>query len=145
MKMFSSLVSVRSIHQSHTSEYYDKPLLPEKKLLLAMLDRAIIDYHSFYGTPETKERIQGLQHRSRCGRICQASSHVAKSARSWIHSNDTAPYSFFWVCDHVFERPHMMKAKIRRFCSTHSSAPSHATPIRNPRLHANSTKDFSLA
>jgi hypothetical protein len=66
------------------SSSHDIPVLAEKRLLVAMIQRALIDY---------------------CVPV-PGSPHLQRDAARWLFSPPTARVmSLFWVCEHLSESP----------------------------------------
>ena len=74
------------------SDVYSAPTPPEKDLLMAILDRAVLDFHS--------------------GNLA-----LKKAARDWIFegcANDDGQYfSFLWVCSHLDLEPSEVQRSIK--------------------------------
>lgn len=77
---FSTKESIRS-----------KPFIPERELLIAVLDRAVVDYHG-------------------------AKGEMRLSAAEWIFGNpeSSETFSFCWVCEYLDLRPKCIRQEIER-------------------------------
>jgi len=75
---------------------------PEMRMLLAMIHRAILDYHGdFYVCDDPRKAASEKR-------------TVKISARYWLNDDSEDPWSFLWVLAHFVEDPRSAQAKILR-------------------------------
>ncbi len=79
-----------------------KLLVPERELLVATLDRAVLDY---YGTDEET-----------CG-----------EATDWLFgdSDPSEPFSFLWICDHLGIEPTRLRNRVRSLAIPRNVSQAH--------------------
>lgn len=81
-----------------------KPVIPERELLVATLDRAVLDY---YGT----------------------NSEISSEASEWIFSDEIADedeiFSFRWICDHLSIEPNEVRERINNLSFPKSISQAH--------------------
>lgn len=65
--------------------------IPERKLLIAIIQRAVVDY------------------------LCQEAGkrHLQYDAACWLFSSSSTPFSFYWCCEALCECPDSMVRRIR--------------------------------
>lgn len=73
---------------------------PEKKLLCAIVERAICDYLARPEDCTSKPYKQEV-------------SHLRREAEAYLFSTDLAPWSFRWVCQQLAEDAPLLVSKIR--------------------------------
>jgi hypothetical protein len=74
---------------------------PEKRLLIAMVQRALVDYL----VPE------------------KGKAHLQYDAAAWIFSPVTSPFSLFWVCDILSVCPEHLHRRIQTAARTKACRP----------------------
>ena len=76
--------------------------LPEKRLLIAMVQRALMDY------------------------ICpeKGKAHLQYDAAAWIFSSVRTPFSLFWVCDVLSSSPEYLHRRIQIAARTKEYKPN---------------------
>jgi len=73
------------------------PATPEKKLLLALLEDAVL---CLTGKGKQGGKLLPSDH-GRAVQETRSRDLIAEEAARWIMSNNTAPFSFHFVCDHL--------------------------------------------
>ncbi len=83
---------MRSVYEIlSTKEFKNaKPGIPERDLLIATLDRAVLDYYS------TNEELKSL-------------------AKEWLFDdiNNSCIFSFNWICDHLGVEQHAVRERVK--------------------------------
>jgi hypothetical protein len=85
-------------------------IMPERRLLIAILAQAYNDYHD----DSLRLDLAAQQERKATG---APPGHYARNRlvalKAWFASNETHPFSFLWVCQHVTTNWESLAVKMR--------------------------------
>ncbi len=76
----------------------DPEIVPYRKLLLAILERAMLDYKGYgYNSYSKIYKSEHVVKNYRYSTLLEA----AADAKEWMSSNDDSPFSFLWILDQL--------------------------------------------
>lgn len=128
----SSLPVFKTLHNAEG----ESRLTGYHNLLLAVLERALLDFHTFYHPgnqikPPYLSRLNAPNRFLRqSNKLKNTSPHYRPSralgsgntrldalhAENWFTSDSYQPFSFLWLCEHLFAEPMFMANVIRKYC-----------------------------
>lgn len=67
-------------------------IMPEKRLLVAIIQRALVDYST----------------------VIEGKTHLHTDAARWLFSASLAPWGLYWICEYLSDSPAHLQRSIQR-------------------------------